>query len=80
MPVEQIAQSHALPQESVAKIVTEEHAAKLRGVLIPFVHNPLFEHPEADNIILTVLPAEALGEARRRAWRRGRIRKAKMMC
>ncbi len=62
-PVEQIAQSHALPQESVAKIVTEEHAAKLRAVLIPFVHNPLFEHPEADNIILTVLPAEALAKA-----------------
>ena len=63
MPVEQIAQSHAMPQESVAKIVTEGHAAKLRAALIPFVHNPLFEHPEADNIILTVLPAEAFAKA-----------------
>ncbi|HUO11012.1 MAG TPA: sigma-70 family RNA polymerase sigma factor [Phycisphaerae bacterium] len=62
-PIEQIAQHHALPPTSVTRIVTEEHAAKLKSVQIVFVANPLFEHPDADNIILTVLPAEALSKA-----------------
>ena len=34
-----------------------------RPAEIAFVANPLFEHPEAENIILQVLPAEALARA-----------------
>jgi len=63
MPIEQIAQHHALTQNSISRIVTQERAAKLKTVPIAFVPNPLFDHPEADNIILTLLPAEALAKA-----------------
>ena len=35
----------------------------LRPVEITYIANPLFEHPESENIILQVLPAEALAKA-----------------
>jgi RNA polymerase sigma factor (sigma-70 family) len=40
-----------------------EHARKVKTLKIEYMPNPLFEHPDAENIILTVLPAEALARA-----------------
>jgi RNA polymerase sigma factor (sigma-70 family) len=40
-----------------------EHARKIKTLKIEYMPNPLFEHPDAENIILTVLPAEALARA-----------------
>ncbi|MGN6368326.1 MAG: sigma-70 family RNA polymerase sigma factor [Phycisphaerae bacterium] len=62
-PVGEAAQAQAAFGGSDAEEAAGQHAEKLRSLLIPFVHNPLFEHPDADNIILTVLPAEGLAKA-----------------
>jgi RNA polymerase sigma factor (sigma-70 family) len=40
-----------------------EHARKVKTLKIEYMPNPLFEHPDAESIILNVLPAEALAKA-----------------
>jgi RNA polymerase primary sigma factor len=48
---------------SVFRLVTQERARQVKALKIEYIGNPLFEHPDADNIILTVLPAEAMARA-----------------
>jgi RNA polymerase sigma factor (sigma-70 family) len=40
-----------------------DRARKIKTLKIEYMPNPLFDHPDAENIILTVLPAEALAKA-----------------
>jgi RNA polymerase primary sigma factor len=40
-----------------------ERAQRVKSAPIAYVGNPLFEHPDAENIILQVLPEEALAKA-----------------
>jgi RNA polymerase primary sigma factor len=63
MPVETIAARFRRTQASIARIIAQDRAATLKSTLIEHLHNPLFDHPDADTIILTLLPAEALAKA-----------------
>ncbi|HVS69851.1 MAG TPA: sigma-70 family RNA polymerase sigma factor [Phycisphaerae bacterium] len=62
-PLNAIAQRFSRTKAAISRVVTHERAARLKSAPIDFVPNPLFEHPDADNIILTLLPAEALAKA-----------------
>ncbi|HVT79451.1 MAG TPA: sigma-70 family RNA polymerase sigma factor [Phycisphaerae bacterium] len=42
---------------------TPQHLLRLQHEPIDYMPNPLFDHPDADNIILKVLPQEALARA-----------------
>jgi RNA polymerase sigma factor (sigma-70 family) len=62
-PVETLAARFRRTQASIARIIAQDRAATLKSTRIEYLHNPLFDHPEAETIILTVLPAEALAKA-----------------
>ena len=51
------------PHTSLFHELTRERAEKLKNCTIEFMPNPLFDHPDADNIILNVLPEEAMAKA-----------------
>ena len=56
------------PQSEIPIVLEEvapppEHLLRLQHQPIEYMPNPLFEHPDADNIILKVLPAEAIAKA-----------------
>ena len=46
-----------------AEHLIHERALRVKAQPIEFMPNPLFDHPEAENIILNVLPVEALAKA-----------------
>ena len=52
----------AVPATS-GETTRREHARRLKSARVEFMHNPLFDHPDADSIILKVLPAEARARA-----------------
>jgi RNA polymerase sigma factor (sigma-70 family) len=62
-PVDCIAQRFCRTKTSIFRVVTQERAARLKSAPIDFVANPLFDHPDADNILLTLLPTEAVARA-----------------
>ncbi|HVX84743.1 MAG TPA: sigma-70 family RNA polymerase sigma factor [Phycisphaerae bacterium] len=62
-PLDSIAERFSRTKAAIFRVITRERAARLKSAPIDFVPNPLFEHPEADNIILTVLPTEAFAKA-----------------
>jgi RNA polymerase sigma factor (sigma-70 family) len=62
-PVDCIAARYCRTRTSIFRVVTQERAQKLKTVKIEYMPNPLFEHPDADNIILKVLPQESLAKA-----------------
>lgn len=62
-PVDCIAQRYCRTRTSIFRVVTQERAQKLKTLKIEYMPNPLFEHPDAENIILSVLPQEALSKA-----------------
>ncbi len=45
------------------RAATRERAQQFQRMEISYMANPLFEHPDADHIILDVLPAEAIARA-----------------
>jgi RNA polymerase sigma factor (sigma-70 family) len=62
-PLDCIAQRYCRTKTSIYRVVTQERAVKLKALKIEWMPNPLFDHPDADNILLTVLPQEALAKA-----------------
>ncbi len=63
LSVESIAERYQRTRDTIARIVNQERAAALKNTTIDCIPNPLFDHPDADAIILTLLPAEALAKA-----------------
>lgn len=61
--VESIAKQYCRTRSSIYRVVSQERAERLKARVIEYVPNPLFEHPEAEQIILHVLPTEALAKA-----------------
>jgi RNA polymerase sigma factor (sigma-70 family) len=51
------------PHSSVYHAITRTRACKLKTLTIEFMPNPLYHHPDADTIILSVLPQQALARA-----------------
>ncbi len=60
--VECIARRYCRTRHAIEQVVTEEKARRVREIPIPFVTNQLFDMPDAQNIILNVLPGQALKE------------------
>ncbi len=63
MSVESIARRYARTRSSIYRVVGRQRAARLKALPIEYIPNPLFDHPDAEQIILTVLPREALAKA-----------------
>ncbi len=63
LSVEHIAERYRRTRASIARIVNQGRAAKVKSTPIECTANPLFDHPDAETIILTLLPAEALADA-----------------
>lgn len=57
--VDCLAKRYCRSAENIQQIVAEFKAQRFKAVSIKFVPNPLFEHAEADKIILGELPAKA---------------------
>ncbi len=62
--VECIARRYCRTRHAIEQVVTEEKARRVKELPIPFVTNQLFDMPDAQNIILNVLPGHALAEVR----------------
>lgn len=62
--VECLARQYARTRSSIYRAVTQERASRLKRTQIEYVANPLFEHADAEQILLQVLPREAEGLAR----------------
>jgi RNA polymerase sigma factor (sigma-70 family) len=62
-PLDSIAQRFSRTTTSIYRVVTQERAQKLKTLKIEFMPNPLFDLPDADNILLTLLPAQAMAAA-----------------
>ena len=62
-PIDDIAQRFHRTTSSILQVVTRERLLRLKNLKIEYISNPLFEHPDADNIILSVLPADAVSHA-----------------
>jgi len=58
-----LARRYNRSRSSIYRVVSQTRAARLKRVVIEFVPNPLFLHPEADQIILEVLPRQARAHA-----------------
>jgi RNA polymerase sigma factor (sigma-70 family) len=63
VPVETLAKRYCRTRSSIYRVVTQSRAERIKALSIEYIANPLFDHPEADNIILNVLPQEALAKA-----------------
>ncbi len=59
-----IARRYCRTRHAIEKVVTEEKARRVKELPIQFVTNPLFDMADAQNIILTLLPVQAMAEAR----------------
>lgn len=59
IPVKTIARRYCRTRSSIVRVVSQERAQKVKSLEIEFVPNALFALPDADNIVLDVLPAEA---------------------
>lgn len=58
-----LAKRYCRSAEDIRQILAEHRARQVRAMSIKFVHNPLFEHADADKIIFDELPAKALAAA-----------------
>ena len=63
LPVESLARRFGRSRGSIYRVVSQTRAERIKALPLEFVANPLFEHPDADTIILEVLPKEALAKA-----------------
>jgi RNA polymerase sigma factor (sigma-70 family) len=63
LSLERIAEDYGPAPEQKPLSAVQERAQQLKLLDIVYVPNPLFEHPDADNIILKVLPEEAIAKA-----------------
>ncbi len=57
--VDCLAKRYCRTPESIEQIVSQQQAERIKSIPIKFVHNPLFEHADADKIILRELSAAA---------------------
>jgi RNA polymerase sigma factor (sigma-70 family) len=62
--IESLAERFSTSQSSIHRLVMQEKALRLKSSAVEFVANPLYEHPDADTIILDVLPKGAEEKAR----------------
>jgi RNA polymerase sigma factor (sigma-70 family) len=63
LSLERIAEEYGATPTDGAGAAAQERAQQIKLQDIGFVANPLFEHPDAANIILKVLPEEAIAQA-----------------
>ncbi len=61
--LDDIAVTFGRSRASVIKVLYEDRVQKARDMKIDWVHNPLFDLPDAEKIILTELPHEAAQQA-----------------
>lgn len=54
-----LARRYCRTRSSIYRVVNEDKAQRVKNLLIRFVTNPLFDHPDADQIILKLLPEKA---------------------
>jgi RNA polymerase sigma factor (sigma-70 family) len=64
LSVDCLAKQYGRTPKSIDRIITREKASRLRKAGAEFMPNPLFEHPDAETIIMDVLPKEAGEKAR----------------
>jgi RNA polymerase sigma factor (sigma-70 family) len=57
--MDSLARRYCRTRSSIYRVVSQDKAQKIKNMLIRYVSNPLFDHPDAENIILTLLPAKA---------------------
>ena len=62
--VDCIARRYCRTRHAIEQVVTEEKTRRVKEIPIRFVTNPLFDMPDAENIIMKVLPLQALQEVR----------------
>ncbi len=60
--VDCLAKRYCRTTSSIYRVVSQDKAQRIKKLLIRFVTNPLFDHPDADQIILKVLPEKARRE------------------
>lgn len=60
--IECIARRYCRTRHAIEQVITEEKARRVKELPIPFVTNQLFDMPDAQNIILNMLPGQALAE------------------
>jgi RNA polymerase primary sigma factor len=63
LSLEGIARQYAEPARGTEPTALQERAQQVKRIAIEYVPNPLYEHPDAEEIVLTVLPAEAVAKA-----------------
>ena len=57
--VDCLAKRYCRTPSSIYRVVGQDKAQRIKNLVIRFVTNPLFDHPDADQIILKVLPEKA---------------------
>ena len=57
--VDCLAKRYCRTASSIYRVVGQDKAQRIKNLSIRFVTNPLFDHPDADHIILKVLPEKA---------------------
>lgn len=61
--VDCLAKRYCSDAQSIEQIVAQQRAHRVKAISIKYVPNPLFEHADADKIILEELPAKAQAAA-----------------
>jgi RNA polymerase primary sigma factor len=61
--VDCLARRYCRTRSSIYRLVGEEKARRIKNLEIRVVANPLFDHPDAEQIIMQVLPAKSRREA-----------------
>ncbi|MGC9260417.1 MAG: sigma-70 family RNA polymerase sigma factor [Phycisphaerae bacterium] len=57
--VDSLARRYGRTRSRIYRVVSEDRALRLKNMVIRYVTNPLFDHPDADDIILKLLPEKA---------------------
>ncbi len=57
--VNSLARRYGRTRSRIYRVASEDRAQRLKNMVIRFVTNPLFDHPDADEIILKLLPEKA---------------------
>ncbi len=57
--VESLARRYCRTRSSIYRVASQDKAERIKNLVIHFVTNPLFDHPDADQIILKLLPEKA---------------------
>ena len=74
VPVDSLSKRYGRTRSSIYRVVSRMRAERIKALPIEYIGNPLFDHPEADTIVLEVLPKEVLARRRKR-WRRASTRR-----